>query len=192
MNQLADVQWEPGKQEEGSGVESGIMMNGVHVLKNLKHSENLSARRAGWQLKCCHMTQLPPCKHHSVSLASSPSVMANTIHHTCLVRQVPALLLDVSAATKEHFWMNQEWLVFGWGCTVDQKMATVHLTLCTIPPCNSNQFGLKRVDITGEWTIAQWKKWGGWGMWHAWERRESVQGFVGEVHGKETTWKTET
>jgi hypothetical protein len=26
-----------------------------------------------------------------------------------------------------------------WGCTVDQKMATVHGTLFTIPPCNSNQ-----------------------------------------------------
>jgi hypothetical protein len=48
-------------------------------------------------------------------------------------RQLPALLLVVSVTTIELWWMNQE-------CTIDQKMATVHGTLCTIPPYNSNQY----------------------------------------------------
>jgi hypothetical protein len=36
-------------------------------------------------------------------------------------------------------WMNQEWLELRWGTTMDQKMAAVHGTLCTIPTRNSNQ-----------------------------------------------------
>jgi hypothetical protein len=58
--------------------------------------------------------------------------------NTDISRQLPASLLGDSAATKELWWMNQEWLEFRWGSTVDQKMAAVHGTLCTIPPCNSN------------------------------------------------------
>jgi hypothetical protein len=40
--------------------------------------------------------------------------------------QLPALLLDVSAETRELWWIYQEWLELRWGCTVDQKMAAVH------------------------------------------------------------------
>jgi hypothetical protein len=34
--------------------------------------------------------------------------------------------------------MNQEGLELRWGRTIDQKMATVHWTLCTIPLSNNN------------------------------------------------------
>jgi hypothetical protein len=54
-------------------------------------------------------------------------------------RQLYASLLDVSAATGEFWWMNQELLKLRWGRSIDQKMAAVHGTLCRIPTRNSNQ-----------------------------------------------------
>jgi hypothetical protein len=54
-------------------------------------------------------------------------------------RQLLASLLGISAATREVWWMNEELLELRWGGTIDKKMAAVHGTLCTIPPCSSNQ-----------------------------------------------------
>jgi hypothetical protein len=54
-------------------------------------------------------------------------------------RQLPASLLDVYAATREHWWLDQEWIELRSGQTVHQKRAAVHGTLCSIPPRNSNQ-----------------------------------------------------
>jgi hypothetical protein len=54
-------------------------------------------------------------------------------------RQLYASLLDVSAATREFWWMNQELLKLRWGHSIDQKMAAVHGALCRIPARNSKQ-----------------------------------------------------
>jgi hypothetical protein len=43
--------------------------------------------------------------------------------------QLPASLLDVSAAMREHWWMNQEGLELRLGHTIDQKVTIVHGTL---------------------------------------------------------------
>jgi hypothetical protein len=53
--------------------------------------------------------------------------------------QLPASPLGVSAATRDLWWMTQERLELRWGHTIDQKMAAVHGTICTIPPRNSNE-----------------------------------------------------
>jgi hypothetical protein len=41
---------------------------------------------------------------------------------------------------RELWWMNQEWLDLRWGRTIEYKMVAVHVTLCSIPPRNSNQY----------------------------------------------------
>jgi hypothetical protein len=48
-------------------------------------------------------------------------------------------LLEVSAANRVLWLMNQECLELRWECTVDQKMAAVYGQLFTIPPRNSTQ-----------------------------------------------------
>jgi hypothetical protein len=53
------------------------------------------------------------------------------------------LLLGVSAATRELWWMNQKWLELRWGCAVDQIMTTVH---GTIPPRNSYHYAFMSYD----------------------------------------------
>jgi hypothetical protein len=53
---------------------------------------------------------------------------------TGVSRQVSARL-----ATKfVCWWMNQKLLELRWGRKIDQEIAAVHETLCTIPPRNSN------------------------------------------------------
>jgi hypothetical protein len=53
--------------------------------------------------------------------------------------QLHALLLDVSATTRKHWWMTHKRLELRWRRTIHQKTAAVHGTLCMIPPCNTNQ-----------------------------------------------------
>jgi hypothetical protein len=65
---------------------------------------------------------------------------STTVKFKDIYRQIPASLLDVSAANWELWWMNQKWLELRLGHKIDQKMAEVHWTLCTIPSVNSNQY----------------------------------------------------
>jgi hypothetical protein len=71
-------------------------------------------------------------------------------------RFLPAKLMDICCqsssqlcywmsllvSARELWWMNQEWLELRWGHTVNQKMATVLGTVCTIPHSNGNQYSV--------------------------------------------------
>jgi hypothetical protein len=46
--------------------------------------------------------------------------------------------MSLLVLSRELWWMNTEWLELRRVRTIDQRMAAVHGTLCTIPSCNSN------------------------------------------------------
>jgi hypothetical protein len=53
---------------------------------------------------------------------------------------LPALLLSVCAGICQVDLVDEsEMITTQWGRSIDPKMATVHGTICKIPPLNSNQ-----------------------------------------------------
>jgi hypothetical protein len=54
------------------------------------------------------------------------------------------LLLGISIATRELWWVNQKWLKIKWGRIIYQKMVAEHETLCMIPLRNSKLWVVKK------------------------------------------------
>jgi hypothetical protein len=101
-----------------------------------------------WRLLCYSRTT---CKsifaENHVLCILNVKLLWETVQHDRVItsakfkvtsQHLPALLLDISGATREHWWMNLEWLELTWGCTIEHKMAAGYGTLCTIQSCNSN------------------------------------------------------